>query len=188
MANSSNNRRQAANRFELVYSSGGTGGPYDNEDEAKKAAERLLQGGSDRWVAVIDAKDVNDLTKAKALWTLKRGGRWEKGPSPLPNVRPMDHFEATRHLRALVVETHAALSEAAPVEADFEMAGTLTRRVLGPVVDNLEKYLNDEDPKTVKVGLGMVFDALASVLDQLGQSTAATATRAARKEVRMGKA
>ena len=90
-------------RFELVYSSGGTGGPYDNEDAAKKAAERLLQGGSDRWVAVIDAKDVNDLTKAKALWTLKRGGRWEKGPSPLPNVRPMDHFEATPgHAHAVV--------------------------------------------------------------------------------------
>jgi len=93
MVNYSYDRRQASTRFELVYSSGGTGGPYRSEDEAKEAAERLLKGGSDRWIAVVDAKDVNNLTRAKALWLLKRGGDWEKGPRPLPNVRPMDHFK-----------------------------------------------------------------------------------------------
>jgi hypothetical protein len=85
--------RRASTRFELVYQSGGTGGPYDSEDKAKAAAERLLKGGSDRWIAVIDAKDTTNLTRAKALWLLKRGDDWEKGPRTLPNVRPMDHFK-----------------------------------------------------------------------------------------------
>jgi len=89
--------RRASTRFELVYQSGGTGGPYDSEDKAKAAAERLLKGGSDRWIAVIDARHVTDLVKAKALWLLKRGGDWEKGPQPLPNVRPMDHFKEAKN-------------------------------------------------------------------------------------------
>jgi len=96
MTTYSYDRRQASTKYELVYQSGGTGGPYDSEDKAKTAAERLLKGGSDRWIAVIDAKHATDLVKAKALWLLKRGGDWEKGPRPLPNVRPMDHFKEAR--------------------------------------------------------------------------------------------
>jgi hypothetical protein len=83
--------RRAATRYELVYESGGTGGPYPSEDDAKLAAERLLKGGSDHWIAIIDAKDTNNLTKAKALWVLKRGGHWEQGPRPLPNIAPHAH-------------------------------------------------------------------------------------------------
>lgn len=84
--------KAAATRYELVYQTGGTGGPYPDEDRAKAAAERLLRGGRDRWIAVIDARDTNNLTRAKALWLLNRHGGWEQGPRPLPNIPPHDHF------------------------------------------------------------------------------------------------
>lgn len=84
--------RIAATRYELVYQTGGTGGPYMDEAKAKAAAERLLRGGQDRWIAIIDARDTNNLTRAKALWLLRRSGGWEDGPRPLPNIAPHDHF------------------------------------------------------------------------------------------------
>ena len=83
--------RTAGTRYELVYQTGGTGGPYPDEAKAKAAAERLLRGGRDRWIAVIDARDTNNLTRAKALWLLTRSG-WEDGPRPLPNIPPHEHF------------------------------------------------------------------------------------------------
>jgi hypothetical protein len=86
--------KRASTKYELVYQTGGTGGPYHSEEEAKEAAERLMKGGSDRWIAVIDAAQLTDLKKAKALWTLKRGKDWDKGPNPLPNVNPMEHHKS----------------------------------------------------------------------------------------------
>jgi hypothetical protein len=86
--------------FELVYSTGGTGGPYPSEAEAKKWAEKLLRGGRDEWIAVIPAEDLTDLKKAKALWVLKRDEDWEKGPRPLPNVPPHAHYFASEKLSA----------------------------------------------------------------------------------------
>lgn len=83
---------EAASRFELVYSTGGHGGPYQGEEAAKKAAERLLKGGRDKWIAVIPAADITNLTKAKVVWLLKRSGGWEKGPRPLPSVSPRGHY------------------------------------------------------------------------------------------------
>jgi hypothetical protein len=86
---------EAVARYELVYQTGGHGGPYKGEAKAKAAAERLLKGGRDRWIAVVDAKDITDLRKAKALWLLRRGKGWEKGPQPLPNIPAREHYKET---------------------------------------------------------------------------------------------
>lgn len=81
--------------FELVYSTGGGGGPYPSEDKAKEAAAKLLKGNkNERWIAIIPAKDAHNLTKAKALWVLKQSGDWVKGPQPLPNINPLKHLQA----------------------------------------------------------------------------------------------
>lgn len=89
------NRRivEASMKYELVYSTGGHGGPYHSEAKAKAAAERLLKGGKDRWIAVIDAKYTSNLAKADAIWMLKRDGGWKKGPLPLPNIIPGARFK-----------------------------------------------------------------------------------------------
>jgi hypothetical protein len=83
--------KTAADSFELVYSTGGHGGPYHSEKEAKDRAEKLLKGGQDRWIAVVPAAQVTNLTKAKAAWILYRDKGWKKGPDQLPNVSSRDH-------------------------------------------------------------------------------------------------
>jgi hypothetical protein len=91
--------------FELVYGTGGHGGPYKSEALAKNAAERLLKGQkSEQWIAVISAKDTTNLTKAKALWLLKRDGDWVKGPQPLPNVAPHAHYFESASAPAVLSE------------------------------------------------------------------------------------
>jgi len=88
-------RLTEAGGFELVYSTGGHGGPYPNEAAAKSAAARRLKGNErENWIAVIAAKDTSNLTKAKALWVIKQNGDWVKGPQPLPGVSPRAHFAA----------------------------------------------------------------------------------------------
>jgi len=76
-------------RFELIYSTGGHGGPYASEGEAKRWAEALLKGGKDSWIALVPYERDMPFTgpKARAAWILHRGKGWEKGPRPLPNVR-----------------------------------------------------------------------------------------------------
>lgn len=101
-------RLTEADAFEVVYSTGGHGGPYPSEAAAKAHAVRYMNGFKrERWIAIIAAKDNTDLVKAKALWVLKRksafprsaGGsddppEWVKGPQPLPNVNPAKHVSA----------------------------------------------------------------------------------------------
>lgn len=84
---------EAETRYELVYSTGGHGGPYKGEKAAKEAATRLLKGGKDRWIGIIDAKYTNDLMRAKASWILDRKTGWEKGPRPLPFAPARLHFK-----------------------------------------------------------------------------------------------
>ena len=75
----------SGSKFELVYSTGGHGGPYGSQREAKMRAEKLLKGGKDKWIAIIKAGDVTNLKKAKPVALLTRKG-WERGSSHLPNV------------------------------------------------------------------------------------------------------
>lgn len=77
---------EGSDRFELVYSTGGHGGPYKGEKAARAAAERLLKGGRDRWIAVIPADQVTNLSKAEAVGIVYRDKGWEKGRRRLPSV------------------------------------------------------------------------------------------------------
>lgn len=81
--------------FELVYATGGHGGPYKTKTDAREAAEKRLEGGNDPWIAVVNASDITDLANAKAVAILYRGEReWEAGPSPLPKrPRAMERNE-----------------------------------------------------------------------------------------------
>jgi len=103
--------------FELVYSTGGgggSGGPYSSLPKAKDAAARRLAANkNERWIAIIDAKDTANLTKAKALWVLKQGGDWVKGPQPLPNINPLKHLQAQDEgSEALAAKIGKAIAEA----------------------------------------------------------------------------
>jgi len=71
--------KTAAKLFELVYSSGGTGGPYRSEGEAKKRAELIMDGGRDAWIVVIPAEQNIDLRTARPTWVLIRDRGWKKG-------------------------------------------------------------------------------------------------------------
>lgn len=89
------NQLLPAEKYELVYSTGGHGGPYEGMEMAKKAAEKLLNGGSDRWIAVVKAGDVSNLGKPVAKAILRRGKGWtEGGISTLPNVNPVASINA----------------------------------------------------------------------------------------------
>lgn len=71
---------EASDRFELVYGTGGTGGPYQGLDKAKAAAERLLKGNrNEPWIAVIPAAQTTDLAAAKPVEYLHRKHGWTKG-------------------------------------------------------------------------------------------------------------
>lgn len=70
--------KNAAEKFELVYSTGGHGGPYNGLDEAKKRAEALLRGGRDNWIAVVPAAKVTDLSKAGVVDVLYRNKGWTR--------------------------------------------------------------------------------------------------------------
>jgi len=67
----------AAERYELVYSTGGTGGPYNGLDEAKKGAERMLKGNrNEDWVAVIPAAQTTNLANAEPVGYHHRQRGW----------------------------------------------------------------------------------------------------------------
>lgn len=88
----SNRRRRArrrvrrnGTRYELVYSTGGHGGPYQSLDAAKDEAERRLRGGRDQWIAVVPAAQINNLRAARPTAVLYRKGGWQDR-SWLPNI------------------------------------------------------------------------------------------------------
>jgi len=72
---------EAKERFELVYGSGGTGGPYWTEWAAMEQAEKLMKGSrSETWIAVVPARQTTDLAKAKPTAYLHRKKKgWTKG-------------------------------------------------------------------------------------------------------------
>jgi hypothetical protein len=70
-------KKEAAERYELVYSTGGTGGPYNGLDDAKKGAERMLKGNrNEDWVAVIPAAQTTNLAKAEPVGYHHRQRGW----------------------------------------------------------------------------------------------------------------
>ena len=50
----------ASESFELVYSTGGHGGPHLSMRSAKQAAIKFMDGSRERWVAIIDARDITE--------------------------------------------------------------------------------------------------------------------------------
>lgn len=66
--------------YELVYGTGGHGGPYATIKEAKQQAERLMRGQqSEIWIAVVPRDQMNILSEAKPSWYLLRDRGWSKG-------------------------------------------------------------------------------------------------------------
>lgn len=87
------NRRRRVSRnkppagYELVYSTGGHGGPYWSRDSAEKQAEKLMAGGRDQWIAVVPREEIVDLNEAHSVATLRRGLGWLRGKTRLPSAR-----------------------------------------------------------------------------------------------------
>lgn len=132
--------RAASEKFELVYSTGGHGGPYKGLDEAKEWAERLLKGGRDQWIAVIPARDITDLDKAVAVAILHRGKGWQTGKNWLPNV-PANQRRASgldaKAAHKLVLEVTDSLAEYLE-----ERTGRGARRVISPE-NSIKKFQHD---------------------------------------------
>ena len=63
--------------YELVYHTGGHGGPYKGLEAARRGAERMMQGGSDRWIAIVKSADITHLRDARAVDLLSRSGGWQ---------------------------------------------------------------------------------------------------------------
>lgn len=86
---SANRRRRRRVRrnpgYELVYSTGGHGGPYHSLEEARDGAERLLRGGRDAWIAVVPRSQLSNLRAARPSGVLYRQGGWQDR-SWLPNI------------------------------------------------------------------------------------------------------
>jgi hypothetical protein len=84
-------RRVSRNRppagYELVYSTGGHGGPYWSRDSAEQQAEKIMAGGRDQWIAVVPREEIVDLNEAHSVATLRRGLGWLRGKTRLPAAR-----------------------------------------------------------------------------------------------------
>jgi len=70
--------------YELVYQTGGHGGPYWSLDAAERRAEALMAGGRDQWIAVVPREEMVDLDEAHSVATLRRGLGWLRGRTRLP--------------------------------------------------------------------------------------------------------
>lgn len=68
-----NARRRNQGQYELVYSTGGHGGPYPNVAEAMEDAERRIRGNrNERWIAIVRNRDVPNLWDALAVAVLRK--------------------------------------------------------------------------------------------------------------------
>jgi hypothetical protein len=85
------NRRRRVRRnnggYELVYQTGGHGGPYWSLDAAERRAEALMAGGRDQWIAVVPREEIVNLNEAHSVATLRRGLGWLRGRTRLPISR-----------------------------------------------------------------------------------------------------
>jgi len=72
--------RISGERFELVYGTGGTGGPYPDLEKAKAMADRLMKGNRNEvWIAIIPAAQSNNLANAEVIEYLHRQHGWVIG-------------------------------------------------------------------------------------------------------------
>lgn len=86
------NRRRRVKRndgggYELVYQTGGHGGPYETQASAERSAESMLAGGRDKWIAIVPSAEIVDLNQARPVATLFRDIGWIRGRTWLPSAR-----------------------------------------------------------------------------------------------------
>jgi hypothetical protein len=152
-------------RYELVYSSGGHGGPYADEDAAKAAAEKLLKGGSDRWIALVpySSKQFRG-DKAKADWVLDKSSGWEQGPYNVSNhglkpwmgetstVETLRYNKATRKIEMRLkneawdeAAMQAATQDCHALSMKLRRSADLRVKTAGEVISYLASNLDRDD-------------------------------------------